>query len=463
MIDVDIGEWELLKKTAAFLELTKKLQALEATTGIKPRLINETYKGYHILFKFSEELHRTKIPAYKHIYSTINTLLGGDKNFKEITGMLKVPGFIDHKNNRDFLIQTIQHTTASASDITLDTVMKCFYAEGIEIKTVVKKSQHQKEEKIEQREVDEVDAKLLLQKINESHSARRRWFQHKVFIQSDGISIDKTSGLRLFYDDKLSRWVIKDFAQKGRYGNYNFLLNYYFQCSWVRKTQRFEYMRLFFKREFGINVEQRSLFKKSETLFSLSDEIVAFPLRVARSYLSKTLLDKNWDGIKFADIKKYLKICDLRPLKIDLGTSTHKKNQNAKKQQNLQDYAYIWKCQKLKKSELPISEHFFLWRNKKIFPLSFQRELLVWELFFMKREFCKVLLGIRSEEKFAFALDVFIWYYLYGGYTLKLNGYKNKKYYYEILRSIHIKDFIPDYKIVWSYLYAGSKEWVKSK
>jgi hypothetical protein len=64
-----------------------KIKDFMDTYKIYPSEINETFKGYHIIFDITGI---SNIEDYEAVYNKINEFFAGDKNMRSVTGILKV-------------------------------------------------------------------------------------------------------------------------------------------------------------------------------------------------------------------------------------------------------------------------------------------------------------------------------------------------------------------------------------
>lgn len=181
-----------------------------------PCKINETYKGYHILFRLDEDLVSLDSSTYYLLYNYINDILGWDNAMKDITGIFKVAGYKDHKEGRDYLIEeryTGEHILTKKNIESLNISLE-FDNKRIErYNESVKKKQRNKNL------FENIDPHILIQEIQKE----KELFSFPLTIQSNG-TIDNTSGLKIHWDK--TKYVIKDFTDKKRYGNYNFFFRY---------------------------------------------------------------------------------------------------------------------------------------------------------------------------------------------------------------------------------------------
>lgn len=86
--------------------------------------------------------------------------------------------------------------------------------------------------------IESIDARVWIDDINDANEKGKAWFDKKIRIRKDGISLDDTWGLKLWFNKNIWRYQIKDFSTWTRYGNKKFLFNHYFWFSWLNKSQR---------------------------------------------------------------------------------------------------------------------------------------------------------------------------------------------------------------------------------
>ena len=205
--------------------LESLLKLCEEKLWFFPATINKTYKGFHLFFLFDLSLYFMDKSCYKDIFKLINNALKGDPAMKDITGILKEPGFFDKKDWReDFIITNLY----SQENIILKEQVNHLYWKEVLIDTERKKKLNWKIDKKEKRNylLDEIDVKILIEKINDEVDKKSPLFETKIIIH-DNNKIDESDGMILVEKDW--KWIINEYnhSETGkRYGNYGFLLNY---------------------------------------------------------------------------------------------------------------------------------------------------------------------------------------------------------------------------------------------
>lgn len=102
----------------------QKLIDLEKDYWLTPNLINETSWWFHIIFnieKTSYKLYKNQIPL---IYDFLNDKLWGDKNFKWITGILKLPWSIDCKSWDEIIVRKKDFSFRNKIDLYIEIINK---------------------------------------------------------------------------------------------------------------------------------------------------------------------------------------------------------------------------------------------------------------------------------------------------------------------------------------------------
>lgn len=335
-IDMDY-KW---KNKENYLSLRKKCKVLEHEYWIYPFEINETYKGYHLLFSINPDLYYIKNEYYLDIASALIEYFDWDKLAKQITGLYKMIWFIDHKEKRNFLIENkFSATNQQKENLSIDlNTLKKFWTipENFKIKDILKDSVYgikvkwNKEWKIdyskfqlEQNEkllklsniidkktwkqdiyeiIENIDWRKFIDAINDYQNWVFKWLN----VIINWKDIDNTHGLKLYFNNW--KFEIKDFAGKKRFWNRLFLLNH---VLWLnteksikkKKEKLFSYMS-FLRERFGI------IFNKSITWFYINSKLIYDYLQDNIEIKDELLLDLiHKYKIKTFDLKdkqKYL-------------------------------------------------------------------------------------------------------------------------------------------------------------
>lgn len=144
-IDVDLPKEDIPKEKSSYeiykaghrASLFSKIEAIKGEYGIYPEEVNETYKGFHILYPVDKDLSGMSKDTYFKLSSVIATRLNGDMRCRDLARVYKVPGFFDRKDGRDFEVLRVMKDTKLASPVVSDVLASM----GIElVKTDSKKS-----------------------------------------------------------------------------------------------------------------------------------------------------------------------------------------------------------------------------------------------------------------------------------------------------------------------------------
>ncbi len=197
------------------LSLEELLKDIKLKLNILPFKINKTFKWYHVIFNLESSLKLINTTIYKELYKYINTKLWWDKKMKDITSILKVEWYIDHKDNRKYLITNVY--------INKDNKITSAIAENILKKDLIFDTDREKkiEEKIKNKKIrntriENIDWLELISYLNKI--PKYSW----ITIINNWIKW--TTWLKLYEEDW--KTTIKDFSWKGRYWISWFLLNY---------------------------------------------------------------------------------------------------------------------------------------------------------------------------------------------------------------------------------------------
>jgi len=296
-IDIDYLKYNYLEELLTFIK---------SNTWLTPSKINETYKGYHLFFRLENKNLNTLI--YKDLYNSINSKLNGDKNMKSITWILKVEGFVDNKNNRNFIIKNI----FNSENVILEEDIKRL----LNIKTVKYENRLEKyESKLENKKItneiiEEIDAVELISYLNDS------WYTIEVKNATIANKWVLTSGLKLYNNN--GKYEIKDFSWHTRFGIRNFLLNFVLK-DLIGDNKVKEYVKILSHFNIFLNTNYKLSskfplytvlwFKKDEIVSNINDKIVGedkgimLKCLIWYTYLSKEL---NTEYIKEREIIELL-------------------------------------------------------------------------------------------------------------------------------------------------------------
>lgn len=478
MIDLDGTD-----KEQTYLNLVKNSYKTKANFNIFPNYVIETYKGFHVIFAFHQDIHFLKEEIYLSFFQFINEIYNWDKRFKPITGMMKVPWFIDHKDWRNYPIKENDFKT-SPNRIDLEQLSSIFSVAGNEKKKFLKLENEIKID--EEAMIESIDAKELIKVLNKNYMEWVQWFNKPIKISKDKVSINDTNWLKLFYNKEEKKYTFKDFAEKWRYGILWFLWNYYFEFYKKDFPAAKKFLEEFIYNNFQIIVAYNDIkhfekfcVKKEKTKIKQSQKnkklIPQFPLQ---QFANKKI--KWWDGnvVKLSTFQKYLKIFDLRRVNINSAIRCSKEEFTSLLGEIWEVYVEDNSWVKVIKShESVFNMKIETKKNEYVNLITYYKS---WEFynvkFYIKNILSKksmqilisdnlynYILSIRSYEKVAFLLDILMGYENYGTLTYKLWWvFKNQKYYYQILKESGILNDIPNYKILWKYLYVWRNEWLET-
>lgn len=327
LIDIDYKDTE----KEDFISIRKKCKLLEQKYNIFPYEINDTYKWYHLLFSLDKSLYYIKNEIYLDIATALVWYFDADMNAKQITGLYKMVWFIDHKENRNFLIKNIYSATKVSKEslsINIDT-LKAFWSisETANIKEILKDkiywvktkwnddweiwfskfeiSNNEKSAKlyevIEKKNIkyeiynliENIDSMTFIDAINDYN----KWSFKDVNVIVNNKNIDWTNWLYLYY--KNDKWEIKDFAHKNRFSNRWFLINHVLKLNeekseTIRKKKVLDYLN-FLRDKFWIifNKAKKTFYMNSKLLLDyLQNKIIINEMvieEIAKSYNSKYL------------------------------------------------------------------------------------------------------------------------------------------------------------------------------
>ena len=336
LIDLDYKNTE----KEDYISLRKRCKELEFKYWIFPTEINETYKWYHLLYALDNSLYYIQNKYYIELANTLVEFFNWDLNAKQITGLYKMVWFLDHKDNRNFLITNKYTTTKSQKEKTSIKIelLKKFWIipENYWYQDILKKSIYwiktkwntkweidynkfklaQNEKllklsKIIDKKSDKTDVYEMIENIDaikfiESINNYDKWIFKNINIIVNDKSIDSTHWLKLFYKNK--KWQIKDFAWKNRFWNRLFLINHVLGLS-EEKNEKIKKEKLlgyvwFLRDKFWIT------FNKSPINFYLSSKIVFDyinnNIEISNDLLLEVAKQNNIKDIKLEDKNKYI-------------------------------------------------------------------------------------------------------------------------------------------------------------
>lgn len=100
--------------------LLSRVQAIKEDFGISPEEINETYKGFHLLYPVDKEVSKMSKDTYFQISTLLTEHLDGDASCRDLARVYKVPGFLDRKEGRNFEVTRIISDKALSIPVTKD-------------------------------------------------------------------------------------------------------------------------------------------------------------------------------------------------------------------------------------------------------------------------------------------------------------------------------------------------------
>jgi len=264
-----------------YISILSHCNKIKKKYGIFPVEINETFKWYHLIYALSEDLMFINNELYLELSKILVGEFNADYNAKQITWLYKVHWFIDHKKDwvskkwRNFkIINKYNHPKNRYYEVAIqennvrqfhllnekekinDFLRKVLFWKRIYWNKMMKwlwmhekaeafLSQHagnlkQKEMKKKRYNllIESIDARVWIDDINNAYSKGKPWFDKPIVIKKDWISIDNTSWLKLYFNQNIWRYQIKDFSKWTRYWNKNFLFTYYFNIKNLNKKQQ---------------------------------------------------------------------------------------------------------------------------------------------------------------------------------------------------------------------------------
>lgn len=257
-----------MKKRVSFLwekyrsEIIPKLKEIKEKFKITPSQVNVTYKGLHILFHYNRDSYFITPEIHQNINNTLNEILGWDENARDLARVYKMLGYIDWKNWKKGKIRSLQlsnpGTNYIAKEINREVIENNFWLEfKLRNENELLNLHNKLLEKLEKQmikiwriktnisKINEVDGfeiitklqeyfwkfplnkskkidKDVLEKINNKIKFKDIWNGFLKFYDEDWIKL--TSGLFLV---KNNFWYeIRDYSQKTRQSNYNFIKNW---------------------------------------------------------------------------------------------------------------------------------------------------------------------------------------------------------------------------------------------
>jgi len=217
------------------LDLNWILEKSENLLWFKPAIVNKTYKWYHLFYVLEDDLYFMDVSYYENLHKLMNNYLEGDVWMKSTTGVLKIPGFFDKKDWREgYIIQNVytnEEEILTKEFIERLTGMKMVL--DLERENRIKIKAEKK--KIRNYLLDGIDARELIQKINEEVEIGSSLFTRKIEVNWN--NIDDSNGLLLEEENWL--WMIKEFnhGKTGkRYWIWWFLMKYVFRDIENKKT-----------------------------------------------------------------------------------------------------------------------------------------------------------------------------------------------------------------------------------
>ena len=253
-----------------YTKLCEKLGSLKKVYWITPSIFNATYKGFHILFHYSEDCYFINEDLHLKINDILNEYLWWDPNARDLARVYKTVWFIDWKEGRKRKIKSFAGESSGFLNITKTIIKERFWFEfkEREIDNVKKKQRSQEKKEIVKNsnieKINNLDSWYFIWKIisylnyNEDifcpfdllwkdKNIEKNFYLLKIknklkykeinenlykFYEEDGETL--TAGLTLEKDEN---WLLKinDYSQKNRRWNYNFLKN------WILKDKEFDY------------------------------------------------------------------------------------------------------------------------------------------------------------------------------------------------------------------------------
>lgn len=492
LVDLDYKDWDIKPN---YIEIRKKAKELEFKYWIFPSEINETANWYHLLYLLSKDLYYITNDIYLDISSALNWFFDWDVKAKQITWLRKLPWFIDHKPDIPFLIiNKYNHPQSqleniiinkntlldfwSIQDIKEDIFKKTIYWINIKINkewlldyTLFDQKRDDKIKKLIWKIewtsikweiynlIEEIDSKSLIEKINENAINGKKYFDNIIEIQKDKISIDNTNWLKLYYEN--GKHTIKDFAEKNRYGNRSFLLNYYFKInkegiSDKEKKERLLTYSNFLRNSFWIklNKGKNNFFVSGKLLYDLFNNNIIFNINEfikSENFNKYNILSKEEDifnkNILLNIIYLYLKLENIRQ---EIYISS-KKSINIKYKEILEDIWLKNNYNNRKKLKFYLSSLKFIsikfikswkvkWYDKYLWDVKFNRDDFefisnIWTNIVSDKDKYKII-SINKDifyiskwffnDKWSFLILLFLTYNLNNWYCIKIGLNKIK-------------------------------------
>lgn len=418
-----------------------------------------------------------------NLFHFFNEVYKGDKRFKPITWMVKAPWFIDHKDNRNFQIKLRDYTKGKQL-IDLESLLRFFSLWGeIDKKKLLNCEDRVKKEKVQW--VELIDAKDLIAVLNDKYNSWEEGFYFDIKLWRDKISIRGTDWLKLFYDETTKKYTFRDFSEKWRFWILGFLWNYYFEFNKWEFREWKKFLTKFFKENFNI---------------VLADNEINYFARFCRNELSRDytntkwkklipllplqrFLQKKWffqDGRKagIEELKKYLKIFDLRRVDSDLAIRYSKDDfinlvgeiwgrfdevsNSIENKENSLFGIEIFNKQKSDTNILLIQYK----KNKDEYLLDLSCNWILYKKntqLLISENVYNYIMSLRSLDKIIFLFDILIGFQINEALTYNIthSGFTNKKYIYQVLKESWILEDVPAYTIQWDYLFVWNKHWIE--
>ena len=196
-------------------ELPILLSEIKEKLWFLPNKINKTFKWYHIFFDIPWKYNLISFDNYLKLYDYINSYIWWDKAMRDITWILKVEWYLDLKDNRNYLIEN-KYNNSENNILTSEKIEEIIWEEiNLDLNRQEEYILKINKKENNKKRINSIDALDLIQTLNND-------FWYNIKIKDNWI--EWTDGLKLYKED----WIysIKDFSNKSRYWNQNFLLNY---------------------------------------------------------------------------------------------------------------------------------------------------------------------------------------------------------------------------------------------
>lgn len=225
-------------------EVKPNLDKIKSLYDIRPHQINVTYKGFHILFNYSEDCYLINTELHKEINNILWDLLWGDSNARDLSRVYKVHWFYDCKEKRKGKIKNIENYTENliSKEIITKKFNLCFSTRDIETQKLKKEQNIENVYKnielinnqdcflIIEKAINTLNSKFVKSLCSSSeieiclNKLKFKEEEHQFsLLEEDGLT--KTSWLKIELNE-LWIWQINDYTKKTRRGNYNFIKNW---------------------------------------------------------------------------------------------------------------------------------------------------------------------------------------------------------------------------------------------